>query len=153
MEFLNKLTTTLDLLLAPFLRLPPALAIFLLSFFISLLTTVVYKISTNQKLMKDLKDEIKTLQQQARDLKDNPEKAMDVQKKSMETNMKYMSHSMRPTFITFLPLIFLFGWMRTHFTETEIIIPFINWNIGWLGAYILFSILFSIILRKVLKVY
>jgi len=28
-----------------------------------------------------------------------------------------------------------------------------GWKIGWLGTYIIFSILFSIIIRKIIKVY
>lgn len=46
---------------------------------------------------------------------------MDVQKRAMETNMKYMIHSMKPTLVTFIPLIIVFGWMSAHLAYNPII--------------------------------
>jgi hypothetical protein len=36
-----------------------------------------------------------------------------INERFMETNMKYMSHSMRPTLFTFIPLILVFSWMNS----------------------------------------
>jgi len=47
--------------------------------------------------------------------KDKPEKLMKIQKEAMSVNMQYMGKSMKPTFITFLPIILIFGWMNAHF--------------------------------------
>jgi uncharacterized membrane protein (DUF106 family) len=104
----------LDPILGPVLSLPPLLGIILLSFIISLIITVIYKYTTDQNMMKQLKDEIKEFQNEIKTLKDNPEKAMQVQKEAMKTNMKYMSMSMKSTLITFIPIIFIFGWMSSH---------------------------------------
>jgi len=101
-------------ILDPLLNLHPLLAIVILSFSISLIITLVYKFTTNQKLMKDLKTEMKEFQKEIKELKAHPEKAMAVQKKSMQTNMKYMSHSMRSTLFTMLPVIIIFGWMNAN---------------------------------------
>ena len=111
-EFLN---IPFDYAFGPLLALPTIWAVIILSILISLITTLIYKWTTNQQLMKDLKDEIKRLQSEAKTLKDQPQKAMEVQKQAMETNMKYMSHSMRPTIITFIPIILIFGWMSAVF--------------------------------------
>jgi uncharacterized membrane protein (DUF106 family) len=85
-----------------------------LSFIITLITTLVYKYTTNQSLMKDLKDEQKALQKQVKELRNEPEKAMQVQKRMMEINSKYMMHSFKPMIFTFLPIIIFFGWMNSH---------------------------------------
>ena len=246
---------------SPLLNLPPFWSILIITLFISLIVTLIYKYTTDQNLMKRLKEELKEFQKEVKELKSNPEKAMKVQKRMMETNMKYMMHSFKPMIFTFIPIILIFGWLNAHmayfpippnkeFTVTlffgngangkveiivpqginvinnktqEIIdnkavfrlkgleggyilefkfnnrqftkevlitdkkeykpvqekikdkelktieignepikpvkpIPLINkvpWinNFGWLGTYILFSILFSMILRKVLKIY
>ena len=45
---------------------------------------------------------------------------MELQKKAMEVNMKYMSHSLRPTLITFIPIILIFGWMSAVFAFESI---------------------------------
>lgn len=104
----------LDPVLGPVLLLPPLFGLILLSFVISLIITVIYKYTTDQNMMKQLKDEIKEFQKEIKELRSNPEKAMQVQKEAMKTNMKYMSMSMKATLITFIPIIFIFGWMSSH---------------------------------------
>ena len=86
----------------------------ILVFIITLIITLIYKYTTNQSLMKDLKAELKSFQKQIKELKDKPDEAMKVQKKMMETNSKYMMHSFKPMIYTFLPIIIFFGWMSAH---------------------------------------
>lgn len=40
-----------------------------------------------------------------------------------------------------------------HKKRILLTIPGVGWKIGWLGTYIIFSIMFSILIRKVIKVY
>ncbi len=105
----------LNPIFSPFLKIPTLLAIIILSFIISLIVTVIYKYTTDQNLMKQLKDEMKEFQKEVKTLKDNPSKAMEVQKKAMQTNMKYMMQSMKSTLYSFIPIILIFGWMNAHF--------------------------------------
>jgi len=243
----------LNPIFGPLLNIPAVYGLVILSFLISLIIVVIYKYTTDQSLMKSLKDETKELQVQMKTLKHDPEKMMQVQKRAMEVNMKYMWQSMRSTIFTFIPIIIIFGWLQAHFaydpllpnqefsvevllekgiegtvnlSATEGIIITSNsskeitngnaiftmkgdpglydlqfsvdgkeyakdilitnemkyspvqkiikdktvntikvdnqpkrvlnlfgWKLGWLGTYIIFSILFSIVLRKLLKVY
>ncbi len=92
----------------------PLTGLIILSFLVNLLITLMYKYTTDQKLMKDLKTEIKELQKEMKSLRKDPKKMMEVQKKSMETNMKYMSKSMKATLYTFIPIIIIFAWMNAH---------------------------------------
>ncbi|MEK6808974.1 MAG: EMC3/TMCO1 family protein [Nanoarchaeota archaeon] len=243
----------IDPIFNPLLKFPILWIVIGLSFLVSVLVTLIYKFTTNQSLMKKLKDEIKSYQEQIKSERNNPARAMELNKKAMQVNFEYMSHSMRSTLFTFIPVILLFGWMSSHlafspiiphkeFTVTtifakevtgniEIITPeginlkddklkeikdgialwklegekggynlefnfnnenhnkeliiseensyaeplkkikdsqlkqivignepikllnIFGWKIGWLGTYIITSIIFSIVLRKVLKVY
>ncbi len=111
----------LNPVLIPLLKLPILWAVVILSFMISLIITLVYKFTTNQSLMKDLKAEMKEFQKQIKELKHDPKKAMEVQKRSMKINMKYMSHSMKSTLFTFLPIILIFGWMNGHLAYAPIL--------------------------------
>ena len=104
----------IDPIFSPLLKLSPLWIIVIISFLVAFIITIIYKFMTNQRLMKQLRDEIKELQQEMKKLKDNPEKMMEVQKKIMQINMKYMGHSMRSTLITFIPIIIIFGWMNAH---------------------------------------
>ena len=243
----------LNIIFAPLLKLPPLWAVILLAFLVSITIILITKYTTDQALMKKLKDDIKAYQKQIKELKSEPKKAMEMQKKAMELNMKYMMHSLKPTIITFIPIILIFGWMSSIFAyestkpqqefsisvfleknadgnieliapeeirvvddklkkiendkavwtlkgaEGEHIIEFVydgenqqkavlitngnkyieptkkingsriktiqidykprkllnlfGWKIGWLGTYIIFSIIFTMALRKIIKVY
>src|SRR3989338_11338561 len=105
----------LNIIFAPLLKLPVLWVVIILSFIVSVIIIVITKYTTDQTLMKKLKDDIKDYQKQIKELKGNPAKAMEVQKKAMELNMKYMMHSLKPTIITFIPIILIFGWMSATF--------------------------------------
>ena len=90
------------------------LTLLILVFIITMVITLIYKYTTNQSLMKDLKGELKELQKEVKQLKSKPAEAMKVQKKMMQTNSKYMMHSFKPMLFTFLPIIIFFGWMSSH---------------------------------------
>lgn len=110
----------LNAVMSPLFKLPALLAIIVMAFLISLIVIIVTKYATDQALMKKLKDDMKEYQKQAKELKNEPAKAIEVQKKMMESNMKYMSHSLRPTLITFIPIILIFGWMNANFAFESI---------------------------------
>ncbi|MEM4265704.1 MAG: EMC3/TMCO1 family protein, partial [Candidatus Woesearchaeota archaeon] len=111
MGFLDFLNPVFDFLFGWLLPLPPFWSILILSFIMSLIVIIITKYTTNQDLMKHLKEESKELQKQMKELKDQPEKMMEVQKKHMESSMKYMSQSFRPMIFTFIPIIIIFGWI------------------------------------------
>jgi uncharacterized membrane protein (DUF106 family) len=104
----------LDPILGPLLNINPTLAIAIISLVISIFITFAYKYLTDQKLMKNLKEELKQIQKKMKDYRDKPEKLMSIQKEAMEKNMKYMSHSIKPSLITLIPIIFLFGWLNAN---------------------------------------
>jgi len=105
----------LDPVLGPLLTINPFLAIFLVSLVLSVLITVIYKFMTDQELMKTLKQDMKAMQKEMKALKDHPEKMLAKQKVAMDKNMKYMMHSMKPTLVTFIPIILIFGWLNANF--------------------------------------
>jgi uncharacterized membrane protein (DUF106 family) len=124
----------------------------LISLLVSLLTVIVYKYATDQVLMKHLKGEIDRLNKEARKNANDHKKAMSIQKEMFSKQMVMMKHSMTPTLITFLPIIVLFSWLNMHLGPEKVLNLYLL-KLGWLGSYILFAIVFSIILRKLLKVY
>jgi len=112
--------SVLNPIFSPLLNLPTLMAVIFLSFIISLIITIIYKYTTDQNLMKQLKEEMKAFQKQIKELKKEPEKAMQIQKKSMQTNMKYMMQSMKSTLYSFIPIILIFGWMSANFAYDPI---------------------------------
>lgn len=99
--------------------LPPALAIGLVALAISFLVTIVYKFTTNQKLMKALHIEMKELRGQIKGTKDTSQVA-DLNKKLMEKTFTQITHSMKSTIITLVPVFLIFGWLHANVAYQEI---------------------------------
>ena len=110
----------LNIIFAPLFKVPVLWAVIALALLISLIIIIITKYTTDQTLMKKLKDDMKANQKQAKELKSEPAKALELQKKTMEMNMKYMTHSLKPTLITFIPIILIFGWMSANFAYESI---------------------------------
>ncbi len=100
--------------------LPPVAAIFLVSLFISFLVTLVYKLTTNQALMKALHHEMKSLRDNIKSSKD-PSQATALNKQLMEKTMQQMMHSMKSTFITIIPVFIIFGWLNANLAFVQIL--------------------------------
>ena len=71
----------LDPVFKPLLKLPPFWTMFIISFLITLITVLIYKKTTNQKLMKDLKMEMKEIQKEMKEFAHDTQKVMELQKK------------------------------------------------------------------------
>ncbi|MBU0459733.1 MAG: TMCO1/EMC3 family protein [Nanoarchaeota archaeon] len=111
MAFLDPI---LNPVLLPLVQWNPFFAIVIISLLISLMIVFIYKWVTNQDEMKKLKEEQKEYQKKLKSLKNDPQEMMKVQKEAMKKNMAYMKHSFKPTLITFIPIILIFGWMNGH---------------------------------------
>jgi len=101
-------------LVQPLLNRSPFWVIFLTAFVVSLLITLAYKYMTDQTKMKYLKDQQKEYQKKMKGLRDQPEQMMKVQKEAMKLNGQYMKLSLKPTLITMLPILLIFGWMSAN---------------------------------------
>jgi len=106
--------SVVDPIFSPLLNLKPIYTIGIIALAASLIISLVYKALTDQHLLKAMKEETKKLQKEMKELKDDPQKMMAVQKKMMEKSMQQMKHSLKPTLVTFLPVIMIFGWLQAN---------------------------------------
>lgn len=128
----------------------PLWGLIIVSFILTLITTLVYKLMTDQKAIKSMKDEMKQIRKDMKEFKSDPEKVMSLQKESMEKSLKQMKMTLKPMIITFIPLIIVFGWLKN--TYSELSLSFLGIT-SWIWVYIIFALISSIILRKILKVH
>ncbi len=122
----------------------------ILVFIIAVFMTLVQKYGTDQETLRELKKEQKILQEEMKNYREHPEKMMELQKKQLEFIPKTMKLSMRPIVYTAIPLILFFRWFMDFFSAAGD--PRILGFFSWFWFYLLGSIIFSSILRKVLKV-
>lgn len=144
-------TSFLDPVLNPLMTIQSPWNLILMAFIITGIITLAYKFLTDQKLMKELKDEMKSMQKEMKEFKNNPEKMMSLQKDVMSKNMKYMMQSMKPTLFTFIPIIIIFGWLRAYYTGLGN--PDVLFGLSWFWSYFIVTIVLSISLRKLLKIH
>lgn len=127
----------------------------------TLITTLIYKYTTDQAKLKSFREELKSIRKEMTNSKNDPKKLNDLQKRSMEISMDQFKHSLKPMIITMFPAIIAFSFLNKLLLPGTIIlklpfsIPKIGSNdgFGWLGVYLLTSIIFSTLLRKLLKVH
>lgn len=139
----------------------PAMDIFLMSLVASLFITLVNKYMSDQVKIKALRAEMKELQKKMRGMMaKNPEKAKKLQQEIMKKNMENMKHAfnMKIMMITMLPMLLLFGFISKNYSQFPVIFDFgfsfwFFWQPwGWLGTYLVSSIICSIALKKILNV-
>lgn len=139
------------------------ISIILISFIVTFLQLLIYKKFTDQNKIKKLKEKQKELQSEIKKAakENNNEKLKEINKKMMEINLELMKSTLNPILITFFPLILVFLFLRYAYTEAKIgniidwkyNLPIIGNGAGWLLCYIFFGLIFSILLRKILKIY
>ncbi len=138
--------------------LSPFWGVVAIALIVDIITVLASKFFTNQVLMKTLKDDLTALQKNLKEEKDTNKK-MTYQQELLGKQMQMMKHNFRPLLITLLPLLLIFNWLRSTYGDAgELIrwgahIPLFGTGFGWFGTYFFSAIVFSIILRKLLKVH
>lgn len=134
----------------------PMYDIFILTFFTALFITLVNKYLSDQNKIKALRKEMKSLQKEMKEkLKEDPKKAQKIQQEIMKKNFENMKHAFNPKImlITMVPLTFVFIAVRQYYSPFGEFFNFFGLtHFTWLGTYILFSIINSMILKKILDV-
>ncbi len=121
----------------------PKISIAIFSVVVTLVSTLAQKWLTNQEHLKSLKKRQKEIQKELKKCKDD-----GIMKELNLEMMKIVGvmfkSSMKPMFVTIIPFLLLFMWLRGIYSPVM--------GGSWIWYYIGYSVVASIILRKVLKV-
>ncbi len=121
----------------------PKISIAVFSIIVTLISTLAQKHFTDQEHLKSLKKRQKEIQKELKKTKD-PSMMQELNAEMLQLTGAMFKKSMKPMFVTMIPLLLLFSWLRSVY------VPLLG-N-GWIWYYIGYSVLASIILRKILKV-
>lgn len=133
----------------------PLIDILIISIIAALFTTLLNKYLTDQVAIKALRKEMKEKQKNMREMmKTDPKKAQAMQGDIMKKNMEVFKHSfnIKIMIITILPLLYVFTEIRAGYMHYDTILNLGVISFGWLGSYIVLTIVASIIIKKLLKV-
>lgn len=117
---------------------------------IMLTITLVQKFTVDNDTLRQLKLDQKKIQADIKELKNHPEKVMELQKESLKKAGEMFTLSMRSFSYTAVPIILFFRWFSDYFTSFDPPLKIFGF-FSWFWAYFIFSIIFSIIFRKMLK--
>jgi uncharacterized membrane protein (DUF106 family) len=121
----------------------PKISVVFFAVAVTFISSLITKKFTDQNRMKELKKLQKSCQIKLKDKQGNPTAMAEVQKEMMQCSMEMMKHSFKPMFITMIPLLIFFGWMRGIYVEI-----FSSWLWWYIGA----GVLSSFGIRKLLKI-
>ncbi|MBU2576869.1 MAG: DUF106 domain-containing protein [Nanoarchaeota archaeon] len=121
----------------------PIPALIVVSVLVTFVSTLAHKWLTNQEHMKSLKKRQKEIQKELKGCKDEC-LMKELNSEMLKLTGVMMKSSFKPMFVTIIPFLLLFWWLRGIYT------PIMGGS--WIWYYLGFSIVSSIILRKVMDV-
>lgn len=183
-SILNPIYKALDLAFGWLFNYGPMYAILVVAVIVGVTLTLVQYLLVDQKELKSIKDETSAYQKEmlAAQRSNDKNKIKKLQKKKAridEMQRKLMSMSMKPLYITMIPILLFFSWLRQSPAAADVLNPVVvklpfdtylvqifhtpgilgpgsppelrtgDW-LGWLGWYIFSSSVVSSILRKIL---
>ena len=117
--------------------------------FISVIMTFVQKYATDQEAMKEIKKRQKEIQKEMKEYREHPEKMMALNKEQFSFMGKMLKLSMGAIVYTAIPFILIFRWLMDYFAVVDY--AFLGF-MSWFWFYLLASVVFSSIFRKMFKV-
>jgi uncharacterized membrane protein (DUF106 family) len=132
------------------LNLNLTIGMLLVVFILSLIITLVQKYTTDQAALKELREEQKKLQKDMKEARNDPQKMTELNKKNMELFPKQFKLGMGSIAYTAIPFVLFFRWFSDYFLAIGS--PKFFGFLGWFWFYFIFSLIFSMILKKYMKV-
>ena len=133
---------------------PPGETIALISFGLSMMSSLVRKAVLDKDRMNEMKEKLKEKKKLLSEAtkSGDAKKMQKEQEEFMKLNMENMKYSLKPVIFTFIPFMIIFQWLRGEFDPVGTVVTLFNFDLTWLWWYILCSMISSIILNKLLKI-
>ena len=142
----------------------PLISIIIYSFIITLFLTWVYKKTTDQKRMKEIRERSAELRKESMKNKGDTKKVLEIQNEMMKLSMEQMKASFKSMIFTFIPIMFVFYFLKNVYMGLnlpnggniiywKVDLPLFHDGAGWFLCYIIFGVIFNSLLRKWMKVH
>jgi len=133
--------------------------IFIISTLVSLFITLVTSRVVDREKMRRIRERMPQLQEKLKEAQreKDSKKMVKINREMLELQREMMANAFKPMLYTMLPLLLLFSWLRyimpqnTPVVHLPFELPFYGTTLGWLGWYILSSLLVSPVLKKLLN--
>ena len=147
----NGIHAALDPSLGALLNWNLTIGMIFIVFLISVIVVVLQKYTTNQDELRKIRKLQKELQAKQKENKHDQKKSMEIQKEMMQLMPKQMKLGMRTIVYTGIPFVLLFRWFYDFFEALEAStgapVRFFGF-LSWFWFYLIFTMIFSSILKK-----
>jgi len=151
----NATTTVVPAADPNLIGLPAIVVILIISVLVSILSNLAYKYATDQAMIKQVREDIKKHQESLKAQTD-PQKKLEIQSQITSLSMKLMPQTFKPMLVTIVPFLIIFTFLNKLYTNVPIIpLSFDLFGkpwLGWFGLYLIFSLVFMQVFKKLLKV-
>jgi uncharacterized membrane protein (DUF106 family) len=141
---------------------PGIFAVFVVAIIVGITSVSAQYFLVDQERVRSMRKELseyqkKMMQARKSGSKKELRKLESKQKRIKQQQAEMMGMTTKPMFLTIIPIMIFFGWVRSQPVAAELVIdlpftlPYFGDTLGWLGWYLLCSFFFSQALRKVLN--
>lgn len=136
--------------------LTPLVFTIMVALLTSTLSQLSFKIFTDNTFLKDSQKEMKKMQKRLLKMNPEDEEYMKLQNQLLDLNMQVMTHSLKPTLLTMIPFLIIFGYAKSVIPLDQPLItfpfsiPLVGNSLEFIGSYLITSLIASSVLRKVL---
>lgn len=156
-QITGMLVNVVGTIFAPLAIFNPAISLFIVSSFITILVTGLNRLVTNKKAMKEIKDRLQSIREQltaAQKIGDS-ENVSKFLKEMMSVNNEYMKHTYKGLFISLIVVALFLPWLGHNYGAMTVAslpfdLPVIGSELNWILWYILVSFTMGWVLRKLL---
>lgn len=134
----------------------PAIAIFVISAFITLLVIGLNRVFTDRRVIAELRDRMEDIRENLTKAQKsgNKDEIAEFLDEMMSLNTKYMKHTYKVLFISLVVLAIFLPWVRQNYSgmaiaELPFEVPVVGSSINWILWYILVSFTIGWVVRKV----
>lgn len=161
-EIVGEFYNLLDMLLGSIWEWPGIYAVFVVAIVVGVISVSGQYFLVDQQKLKSIRAEMSEYQKRLMAAQKSGSKKelrkLETKKKRVQKQQAEMTGmTMRPMFLTIIPIMIFFGWVRSQPAAAELVIdlpftiPYFGDTLGWLGWYLLCSFFFTQALRKVLN--
>ena len=135
----------------------PLLELVLISLGVTGFSQAIYLIMVDQDYIERTRAKIRELTSQMKSLSPNSKEYKNLLNQQLKINMEMTKHTFKPNLVTIVPYIIMFSLLKKRYDGVRMInLPFnlLGKNyIGWIGTFILVSLIATTIIQAVVKYY
>lgn len=135
----------------------PIVTLTVIAFLVSLFSNLVMKFTLDHHKMKNLKERMEKLREKMKhkDFQKDPEKYKDLLNEQYSLLNEQFRLTFKTMMINLLFLLPLYYYLKKVIGDVHFVLPFkmlfVGSDISWIWLYIFYSILFSFLIKKLLK--